>query len=448
MALDTAVPPQVVRTWPDRLARHLLLRRLRRLRRGQVVLREADGARQLGEESDLTADCHIRDAGLYRALLWGGTLGAAEAYFRGAWECDDLTALFRIFTRNLPETDRLDGRWAWMANLGQQLLHACRRNTLRGSRRNIHAHYDLGNEFFRLWLDDTLAYSSGIFRSPQATLKEASVEKFDRVCRKLDLRPTDRVLEIGSGWGGFALHAARYYGCHVTTTTISQQQYDAVAQRIRSAGLADRITLLKQDYRQLRGQFDKLVSIEMLEAVGHRYLDVYFRCCGDRLRPDGSALIQTIVMPERRHARYLRSVDFIRRYIFPGGSLPSLGSILKSVGRTSDLRFVQAVDFAPHYAETARRWRQAFQQRRHEIQALGYPERFVRMWHYYLCYCEAVFEERYVGILQIQLDKPQCRRDALRPVAQAAEVEEPSPWLAGQAATQARSHAPSPAGAL
>jgi cyclopropane-fatty-acyl-phospholipid synthase len=239
------------------------------------------------------------------------------------------------------------------------------------------------------------------------------VEKFDRVCRKLDLRPEDHVLEIGTGWGGFAIHAARHYGCRVTTTTISREQFHVAQQRIGAAGLTDRVTLLQADYRDLHGQYDKLVSIEMVEAVGHRFLGDYFRQCGRLLRRDGSLVLQSIVMPERGYSQYLRSVDFIQRYVFPGGCLPSLAAMLEAAGRTTDLRFVHAEDFAPHYAETLRQWRRAFHARLDDVRRLGYPDEFIRLWNYYLCYCEAAFEERYVGVLQIQLDQPGCRRDPI-----------------------------------
>ena len=261
---------------------------------------------------------------------------------------------------------------------------------------------------------------------------EASIEKFDRVCRKLDLQTNDEVLEIGSGWGGFAIHAAQKYGCRVTTTTISQEQFTVARERFNAARLASRVTLLQQDYRDLSGQFNKLVSIEMIEAVGHRYLDDYLRQCSQLLKPDGSLVLQAIVMPERGYERYLQSVDFIQRYVFPGGCLPSLGAILASVGRATDLRFVHAEDFAPHYAETLRRWRQAFQSRLQDVRQLGYSDEFIRLWNYYLCYCEAAFEERYIGVLQLQLDKPACRRDPITLSRQAsrqrfsAEISRPS----------------------
>lgn len=416
--MTSCVAPQtsaVERAGPlDRLARRLLTRRLGELRRGQITLEDAGRRETLGEAADLSCELRVHRPSFFRDAVLGGTLSVAESYLHGDWDCDDLTSLFRIFVRNSQTGDRLDRGLARVLGVTNRLFHWWRANSPVGSRRNIQAHYDLGNRFFRLWLDETLAYSSGIFRSRESTLHDASTEKFDRVCRKLDLRPEDELIEIGTGWGGFALHAAGRYGTRVTTTTISQEQHDAAESRFAAAGLTDRIQLLRSDYRDLTGQFDKLVSIEMIEAVGYRYLDSYFRRCGELLRPDGSMVLQAIVMPEGRYAQYLRTVDFIQRYIFPGGCLPSLAAMLESAGRTTDLRFVHAEDFAPHYAETLRRWRQAFHAREQEVREQGYSEQFIRMWNYYLCYCEAAFEERYIGVLQVQFDKPECRRDPIR----------------------------------
>jgi len=397
----------------DRLARRVVTQQLAHLRRGELTLRETSGSRRFGRPADLRANLWVHRPRLFREALLGGTLAVAESYGRGDWDCDDLTELFRLFIRNRESAGRLDRGLAWFASGAHRLWHWWRSNSRAGSRRNIRAHYDLGNAFFQLWLDDTLAYSSGIFPTQEASLREASVEKFDRVCRQLALQPTDHVLEIGGGWGGFALHAAAQYGCQVTTTTISLAQFDLARQRIDDAGLTDQITLLQQDYRDLSGQFDKLVSIEMIEAVGHRHLEEYFRRCSELLRPDGSLVLQAITMPERRYRQYLRSVDFIQRYIFPGGCLPSLGAILDAVGRSTDLRLVCAENFAPHYAETLRRWRRNFHARLDEVRRLGYSEEFIRLWDYYFSYCEAAFEERHIGLLQIRLDKPQSRRDAI-----------------------------------
>ncbi|MCC7421248.1 MAG: class I SAM-dependent methyltransferase [Planctomycetaceae bacterium] len=407
-------PSAVRNTFLDRTARSVLRRRLAGLSRGEVVIQEAEDEWRCGRPGDLQATVQVHRPRFYRQALVGGTLSVAESYLQGDWDCDNLTSLFRIFLRDRQASESLEeGPLTRLANFGRRLLHWGNANTVAGSRRNISAHYDVGNEFYRLWLDETMAYSSAIFPHPTATLAEGSIEKFDRICRKLALGPSDKVVEIGTGWGGFALHAAGAYGSRITTTTISREQRSIARERIEAAGLADRITLLDQDYRDLRGRFDKLVSIEMIEAVGHRYLDAFFGQCSRLLVPDGSMVLQAIVMPERGYPAYLRSVDFLQRYIFPGGCVPSLGAMLDSVARATDLRFVHAEDLAPHYAETLRRWRIAFHARINDVRQLGYSETFLRMWHYYLCYCEAAFEERYIGVLQVQFDKPECRRDPI-----------------------------------
>jgi len=420
-------------SWLDRTARRALYGRLAGLRGGELYVCDAGGRERFGAASDLRARIDVRNPRFFRNAVLGGTLSIAESYLQGHWDCDDLTALFRLFIRNLAAADQLDGGLPKLSMALQRVMHWLRANTPGGSRKNIQAHYDLGNEFFRLWLDETWAYSSGIFPSPEASLRAASVEKFDRACRKLQLESDDHLLEIGTGWGGLALHAAGEHGCRVTTTTISQEQFDVARERVHAAGLADRITLLQQDYRHLSGRFSKLVSIEMVEAVGHRFFDDYFRKCGELLTPDGTMVLQAIVMPERRYQSYLGAVDFIQKYVFPGGCLPSTAAMLESIGRTTDLRFVHAEDFAPHYAETLRRWRRGFHARLDDVRGLGYSERFIRLWDYYLCYCEALFEERYVGVVQLQFDKPKCRRDPILLSAQAAgrpwrpHLEQPSP---------------------
>lgn len=394
------------------VARRQVLARLSRIDKGSLTIRENSREVRLGTPADLCGTVTVRDASVYRRAALGGSLALAEAYVAGDWDCDDLPAVLRIFARNAAAASGMDtGVLGKLVNLARRLKAWRRDNSRRGSKRNIAAHYDLGNEFFRLWLDETMAYSSGVFPALTSSLAEASLEKFDRVCRKLDLQPRDCVIEVGGGWGGFAMHAASQYGCHVTSTTISREQYDYADHAIVARGLQDRVTLLKRDYRDLTGQFDKLVSIEMIEAVGHRRLDEYFGQCSRLLNPEGSMVIQAIVMPEQGYARYLKTVDFIQQHIFPGGCLPSLGSILDSVGRTTDLRVVHVEDFAPHYAETLRRWRRAFCDRLEEVRALGCSERFIRLWDFYLCSCEAAFEERTIGLLQIQFDKPFCRRE-------------------------------------
>lgn len=397
----------------DRWSRGAVVRRLAGLSGGRISLIDATGTLQLGEASDLAPTLRVHRSRFFRDAVLGGELAVAQSYFRGDWDCDDLTAFFRVFVRNRRAAGRFDGGLAALGRLRHRAYHWLHDNTRAGSSRNIRAHYDLGNDFFRLWLDDTMAYSSGIFPHAGSSLRDASVEKFDRVCRKLDLQSDDEVAEIGSGWGAFAIHAAGSYGCRVTTTTLSAEQFSWAHRRLAEARLSEGVTLLQQDYRDLTGKFDKLASIEMIEAVGHRYFDEFFRKCSTLLRDDGSMVMQAIIMPDREYARYLRTVDVIQRFVFPGGCLPSLGAILASVGRATDMRLVHAEDFGPHYAETLRRWRRNFEARVDDVRGLGYSEEFIRLWRYYLCYCEAAFEERYIGVMQLQFDKPGRRRDCL-----------------------------------
>lgn len=401
----------------DRMLRAQIVRRLESLRAGSLTVFEIGRTSSFGGESrpDLEAVINVHSPKLFRRLALGGSLGAAESYLRGEWDADDLTTTLRIFAANLDAADGLESSVAKAMNLGSVLAHRLRRNTLAGNRRNIHDHYDLGNDFFSLFLDETMTYSCGIFERPDSTLHEASVAKLDAACRKLELSPRDHVLEIGTGWGSFAIHAAGRYGCRVTTTTISDAQHDAAAARIAAAGLSERVTLLKQDYRELRGTYGKLVSIEMIEAVGPKYLNAYFEACSRLLRPDGQMLLQGIVMPEHRYGPYLRSADFIQRYVFPGNALVSIGAISGALGRGTDFSIHQVEDYTPHYAATLRHWRTRFMDRLEEVRALGgYDDRFIRLWEYYLAYCEAGFSERCTGVVQLLLTKPGCRRGGVR----------------------------------
>lgn len=401
----------------DRVCRCMAGRRLDDLAYGRLRIEDGGEPRLFGPTDDRmpAATVRVRDSRFYRHLVLGGSLGAAEAYIRGYWDCADLVSLVRIFCRNAAVSSNLERGPARLLQPLHRLAHRLRRNTSAGSRRNIAAHYDLGNEFFAQFLDETMAYSCAIFPHADSTLGEASAAKFDRICRKLALSPDDHVLEIGSGWGGFALHAARRYGCRVTTTTISPRQFEYTRGQVEAAGLQDRITVLGEDYRDIRGTYDKIVSIEMIEAVGHQYLDAYFRACSDRLKPAGMMLLQAIVIPDQRYDRYRRSADFIQRYIFPGGCLPSLGAICGSVKRVTDLYLFHLEDITPHYAETLARWRERFEANRVRIAELGFDETFMRTWEYYFCYCEGGFRERAIGDVQILLTKPECRRAAIVP---------------------------------
>jgi cyclopropane-fatty-acyl-phospholipid synthase len=403
---------------------NLVARSLAQLQRGCIVWRDGDSCRTFGDpDSELRASVVVHAPRCYRRLALGGSLGAAESLMDGDWSCDDLTALVRIFIRNMDLTSRLDRGAALVAQWLGRAVRAWRANTRRMARRNIHAHYDLGNDFFRLFLDDTLCYSSGIFEHPHATLREASLAKMRRACDQLQLQPSDHLLEIGTGWGGLAMHAAQEFGCRVTTTTISDEQYRLAADRFAQADLQRKIRLLNQDYRDLEGQFDKLVSIEMIEAVGHRYYGEFFRQCARLLKPDGAMLLQGIVIRDQDFATHTRSADFIGTYIFPGGCLPSNTALLNAATAHSDLRLVQLNDFAPHYALTLRAWRRNFWQNIDQVRRLGFDERFIRMWDYYFAYCEACFLERRVNVVQMLFAKPECRLPELHPQEHAEPQE-------------------------
>jgi cyclopropane-fatty-acyl-phospholipid synthase len=412
--------------WLDRLARRVLLSAFAKIEYGQLTIVDGDRIHHFGRPGSGLA-CHVRvtvnDPRFWGEIGFGGSIGAGESYMYRLWECDHLTELVRLFVRNRHVLDRLDGGLARLTQPINKTIHALRRNSLRGSRKNIAAHYNLGNEMFALFLDQTMMYSCGIFERPGASMQEASIAKIDRICRKLDLGPKDRVIEIGTGWGGFAIHAARHYGCHVTTTTISREQFEFARRRIHDEELEDRISLLFRDYRDLEGEYDKLVSIEMVEAVGHQFLDTFFAKCSSLLKPNGSMLLQAITLADQRYDEARRSVDFIQKYIFPGGFIPSVTAMTTSATRKTDMRLFHLEDIGPHYATTLRHWRERFFRNLGAIRALGYPDAFVRMWEYYLCYCEGGFEERVIGNAQLLFVKPLCRRESILP-----SLDSHDPW--------------------
>ncbi len=401
--------------WLQNLARSLVLKRLQNLRHGRLTLVEGTRQHSFGSGGAIEVTIQVQDARFYGDIAFGGSIGAGEAWMLGYWQCSDLTALIRLMVLNQDVMDSLEGGMATLAKPVLKLLHRMNRNTADGSRRNIAAHYDLGNDMFKLFLDPTMMYSSAIFDQPEMSLEQASISKLDRICRKLDLNPDDHVLEIGTGWGGFAIHAAGRYGCRVTTTTISQAQFDLAIERVRDAGLQDKVTILLKDYRELEGQFDKLVSIEMIEAVGHQYYDTYFAACARLLKPEGMMLLQGITIADQRYESAKNSVDFIQRYIFPGSCIPSVTALLDSITRASDLRLFNLEDIGPHYARTLAEWRHNFFANIEQVRALGYPEEFIRMWEFYLCYCEGGFEERALGDVHMLLVKPRNRKAPLLP---------------------------------
>ncbi len=397
----------------DGLSQRAVRERLSGIRHGRITLH--DGATQYhygarAAHCSLEATVHVHDARFWTELAFGGSIGAGEAYMEGYWSTDDLTALVRILLRNREVLDGMETGLARLTAPLQKGLHWLNRNTRTGSRRNIAAHYDLGNDFFALFLDPTMMYSSAIFERPEMTLEHAQRARMERICAKLELRATDHLLEIGTGWGGFAIHAAQRYGCRVTSTTISREQLELARERVAAAGVADRVTLLLEDYRDLHGRYDKLVSIEMIEAVGQSFYDAYFGQCARLLEDDGLMLLQAITIADQRYEAARRSVDFIQRHIFPGSTIPSVTAMLSSLTRSTDMKLVHLEDIGPHYATTLREWRENFLANLDAVRALRYPERFVRMWEFYLCYCEGGFEERALGDVQMLLAKPGSRR--------------------------------------
>jgi cyclopropane-fatty-acyl-phospholipid synthase len=339
-------------------------------------------------------------------MLLRGSRGLAEAYARGLWDSPDLVALIRLAARNARGFDRLRALITPVRWPAQRAAAVLRPGTKRRARRDIAAHYDLGNELFSRMLDPTMSYSCAIFEHPGMTLEQAQVAKLERICEILELGPHDRVIEIGSGWGAFALHAARTRACHVTTTTISREQHDYALEQVRRAGLQDKVTVLMDDYRQLRGRYDKLVSIEMIEAVGWRRLDAFFAKCSQLLAADGTMLLQAITIDDRAYEVEKASRSFMNSYIFPGGCLPSLAVILRALAKRTDLQATGLEDLTPHYVTTLRRWRANFTANRSALTDLGYDKRFRRIWTLYLAYCEAGFAERRICDIQLLLTKP------------------------------------------
>jgi len=388
----------------------MIERRLSGLRQGSLVVMEDGELRRFGRPGGMEATIEIHDPRFYRRLLMRGAVGVAEAWMDGWWSCDDLVVLLRIFVNDLSTSDRMERGSSALARLIRRVRHRLRRNTRTGSRRNIRDHYDLGNDFFSLWLDRTMTYSCGIYPDEDSSLEEASVAKLDHICRRLGLRPGHRVLEIGTGWGSFAIHAAVWYGCHVTTTTISREQHELASARVAELELQDQITLLHTDYRELEGRFDRIVSIEMIEAVGHDHHPAFFKTCQELLTPDGEMLIQAITIADQRYERAARSVDFIQRYVFPGSCLLSPTRMCEVATRNTDLRLVGLEDITPHYARTLADWRRRFLARLDEVRAQGYPQRFIKMWDFYLAYCEAGFAERHIGDVQVVFARPLSRR--------------------------------------
>lgn len=398
--------------------RRLVLALGREIRRGTIHLREGDALSTHGvppgtNASNLEATLTVHDPAFFSAIALRGTIGFGEAYRDGLFSADDLVALVRICIQNAGVMDTVETRLARLTRPLHLLYHALRDNTKERSRENIAAHYDLGNDFYGTFLDESMTYSCALYERDDATLHEAQVAKIDRICRKLRLSPRDHLLEIGTGWGALAVHAARTYGCRVTTTTISKEQARLARERVASEGLEDRVRVVEQDYRDLEGRFDKLVSVEMIEAVGAPWLATFFAKCSELLTDDGLMLLQAITIREDQWERQARDVDFVKRYIFPGSCLLSVGAIASNVARSTDMGLTHLEDLTPHYARTLREWRERFLANRAAVQALGKDERFVRLWEFYLAYCEAGFAERHIRDIQVLLAKPRCPAELL-----------------------------------
>src|SRR5690349_16574482 len=413
---ETALPATRSPSLLAQLGRKLLLAQLAKLESGSLRIVEPGGDHRFGKRTpdcDLAATVHVENPQFFADVAFGGTVGAGEAYIRGIWKCDDLTGLVRIFLRNRDLMNGMDGRWAVFTKPFLKAFHTLNRNSKEGSARNISAHYDLGNDLYELMLDETMMYSCAIYPRTDASLHEAQVAKLDAICQKLALTPQDHLVEIGTGWGGLAIHAATNYGCRVTTTTISKEQHDYAKAKIEKLGLTNRITLLFQDYRDLEGQYDKLVSIEMIEAVGADFLETYLQKCSSLLKPDGLALIQAITIQDQNYEAALNSVDYIQRFIFPGSFIPSINAISNALCAATDMKITHLEDIGPHYATTLRAWRERFFANLGAVRRLGMSDSFVRLWEFYLCYCEGGFLERALGDVHLLLAKPGARRAAL-----------------------------------
>lgn len=396
--------------WFDRLCRKFTLNFLSQLRHGSITVLEAGEAQHFGDvDAELQVTLTVTDPAFYQKLVLAGSVGGGEAYIHGFWRCDNLTALVQIFARNLDVLDKMDSTWARLSRPMLKLLNFRNRNTISQSRRNIAAHYDLGNAMYQLFLDPSMMYSSAVYPSADSTLAQAQQYKLQQICERLQLKASDHLIEIGTGWGSMAIYAAQHYGCKVTTTTISQQQYDYTKARVEALGLEDKITLLFEDYRLLTGTYDKLVSIEMIEAVGDDFLDNYFEKCSSLLKPDGIMVLQAITMVDHRYQQYVREVDFIKRYIFPGGCLPSISRMATAVATKTDLVIRQVQDIGFDYARTLKDWCDNFMAQRDAVHQLGYDDNFIRLWHFYLCYCEGGFRERATSAVHLVLSKPQNR---------------------------------------
>ena len=403
----------------DSFCKTLLLKKLKKLHSGQLVFNDLSGHKaeqyQFGDPNlALKSTINVKRSSFYSRTVLGGSIGNGESFVDGDWDCEELTSLIRIFVLNRDIIQSIDEGLGSLLQPFQKLVHGLgRSNTIKGSRQNIRAHYDIGNDFFKLFLDDTMMYSSALFENKELPLEEASIKKIQAICERLQLKPSDHLVEIGTGWGSLAIYAAKNYGCQVTTTTISAEQYAYARMKVHEAGLSDKVTVLFEDYRKLEGQFDKLVSVEMIEAVGIKNLPTYFEKCNSLVKDDGLMVIQAITIRDQFFDMYQNSVDFIQRHIFPGGGLPSITAMLNSISQKTNLILVDQKDYAEDYAHTLHLWSVRLKAKETEISKLGYPDYLHRLWQYYFSYCEGAFRERAIGLSQLTLAKPLYRDRSL-----------------------------------
>ncbi|MFL0811578.1 MAG: cyclopropane-fatty-acyl-phospholipid synthase family protein [Agarilytica sp.] len=396
----------------DSLAKKTLLDRLRLLSCGHLIVEDGEDVYAFGQsinESHLVARIRIHEQAAYTQILFGGAIGSGEAYMAGAWSSPELVNVIRVFVLNKAQLSNMDSGWSWLNKSLSSAAGFFRLNTKLGSKKNIAAHYDLSNAFFSLFLDESMMYSSAIFPSEDVSLSQASLIKLERVCQRLKLKESDHLLEIGTGWGGMAIYAAKHYGCKVTTTTISQRQFDMAVARVKAARLEGKVTVLLRDYRDLNGEYDKLVSIEMVEAVGHQFYSDFFARCSRLLKSNGLMLMQAITTQDQRYEREKNKIDFIRKYIFPGGCLPSNQVVLKHIAQDTDMHLVGLDDITLDYALTLNAWKKRFFEKVDEVKDMGFDDVFIRMWDFYLCYCEGGFKERVINTSQFLFAKPMCR---------------------------------------
>ena len=393
----------------NHLYKKLVLQRLGQIKDAQISIKDGKSTKQYGKSDKLSAKIEVLDCAFYKNIIFGGTIGASESFIRGEWRSPNLTNVIRVLAKNIEAQDKLENFFTFLSQPFLKVIHKLNENSVRGSKKNIARHYDLSNDFFSLFLDKNMMYSSAIYKTRKTSLEQAAIHKLDVICKKLNLKKTDHVVEIGTGWGGFAIHAAKNYGCKVTTTTISIEQYKLAKQRVKEAGLGSQIKVLLKDYRLLKGRFDKLVSIEMIEAVGYQFYDEYFKIISLLLKEDGEALIQAITIKDQRYSKAIKSVDFIQKYIFPGSCIPSITAIQNSLTNATDLVINDIEDIGHHYAKTLADWRKKFLKNKQEIRRLGFDEQFIRMWLFYFAYCEGGFEEKVISDIHLHITKPGFR---------------------------------------